>query len=139
MLECAKEEIKHLRELSGETVILYVRNGKEIVCIEELLGLRPIKYSFGKGNIMPWNVGAASKVLLAELSDTDIRKVLNGIELIKYTSHTNITKHQLLDSIRDARIKGYATSISTYEEGAAAISVSIKNCCKYGSIKHIGF
>ena len=31
LLECAKEEIKRLRELSGETVILYVRNGKEIV------------------------------------------------------------------------------------------------------------
>ena len=95
--------------------------------IEELLGLRPIKYSFGKGNIMPWNVGCSIQSLPAELSDADIRKVLNGIELIKYTSRTNTTKNQLLDSIRDARIKGYAISTGTYEEGAAAISVSIKN------------
>jgi len=127
LIYCASDEMDNLRKLTGETVILYVRNGKEIICVEELPGLNPIKYTFGKGNTMPWNVGAASKALLAELTDDEIRKALVNLEFKKYTPYTNINKDLLLESVRETRKQGFATSYNAYEPGAAAISVPIRN------------
>jgi len=127
LIESTSKEMQHLRKLSGETIILYIKNGDEIVCVEELPSLHHIKYTFGKNNTMPWHVGAASKAILAQLEDVEVERILEGIQPVVYTPNTNTNKDRLREEIRNARVKGYVTSFGTYESGTAALSVPIRN------------
>jgi DNA-binding IclR family transcriptional regulator len=127
LIEAASEQMRWLRKLTGETTILYIKYYKEAICIEELPSFRPIKFTFGKGNTMPWNVGAATKVLLAQLTDIQAEKILKTTQFEQYTPKTNTSKDRLIDLVREARVNGYATSSGTYEQGTAAVAVPIVN------------
>ena len=56
---CAFDEMRHLRDLTGETVLLHIRIGLERICIEELQSFENIKYAAGKGSVAPLYTGAA--------------------------------------------------------------------------------
>jgi len=127
LVVCAFEDMKYLRDLSGETTVLHIRIGIERICLEELQSFSSIRYTSGKGFIAPIYSGSAGKVLLSELEDDELHLILENIRFIPIAPNTITDKRMLLKELKKVKEQGYATSFSERVLGSGAISVPIKN------------
>lgn len=113
-------EMERLRDLVGETVSLYLRDGMERVRIQAVQSNQAIRRVAPIGARMPLYVGASSKVLTAYADEAVQEQVLleaersHGFDRLTYSQH-----------LRDIRTQGYATSVEEREPGAAAIAVPV--------------
>jgi len=124
---CAFDEMKRLRDVSRETVLLHIRNGVERLCLDELQSPERIKYTGGRGVSTPIYTGAAGKVLLSKLTDAELHVILDNLTFVPLTPHTITDKETLLAEVEKVREQGYATSYGERTPGSAAISVPISN------------
>lgn len=123
----AYEEMRRLRDLTGETVLLYTLVGSQVVVVEELQGIHGVKLSIGKGTQTPLYIGTGSLVLLSFLEDNEVEKLVRNLEIITFTPHTIADKDELLQRVRQARRQGWANSLGTYATGALTLSVPVKH------------
>jgi DNA-binding IclR family transcriptional regulator len=126
LIVCAYEEMKRLREISGETVTIHIRVGTQRICLEEMQAKQNIRYGVGKGSVSPIYAGSAGKILLAELTETDRNHLIQNIVLTPVGPHTITDRDRLLREIKKVRKKGYAISSGETLEGAISISVPIQ-------------
>ena len=126
LIVCAFEEMRSLRDLSRETVVLHIRAGLERICLEELQSFESIKYTAGKGVTAPIYIGSAGKVLLAELEDAELQFLLSHLTLVRIGPNTITDKKDLLKELDKVRRQGYATSFRERLPEGASISVPIK-------------
>jgi DNA-binding IclR family transcriptional regulator len=122
----AFSEMKRLRDLSRETVILHIRAGVERICLEELQSLENIKYTAGKGVTAPLYIGSAGKVLLSELDAFELDFLLDNVDLKPLGPNTITDKQELLHELERVREQGYATSFRERLPEGASISVPVK-------------
>jgi DNA-binding IclR family transcriptional regulator len=120
------DEMKYLRDLTRETVVLHIRIGLERICLEELQSLEGIRYTCGKGVVAPIHTGAG-KILLSEMEDDNLQLVLKNIRLSKVGPNTITDKGKLLEELKKTREQGYATSFSERIPGSSSISVPIRH------------
>jgi len=126
LIVCASGEMRSLRDLSRETVVLHIRVGLERICLEELQSLENIKYTAGKGVTAPIYIGSAGKVLLAELEEDELKFLLDHLNLVRMGPNTITDKRELLKELEKVRRQGYATSFRERLPEGASISVPIK-------------
>jgi DNA-binding IclR family transcriptional regulator len=127
LIVCSFEEMKYLRDLSRETVVLHIQVGLERICLEEIQSLENLKYTAGKGSVAPIYTGSAGKVLLSELRDDELQFLLKNLRLVPIGPNTITGKKVLLNELEKVRKKGYATSFGERILGSASIAVPIKN------------
>jgi len=126
LIVCAYEEMKKLRDLSGETVTIHIRVGTQRICLEEMPANQNIRYGVGRGTVSPIYAGSAGKVLLAELKDEEINRLIENIELTPVGPNTITDRKVLKKEISKVRKQGYAISSGETLEGAVSISVPIR-------------
>jgi len=126
LVMCAIEEMRRLRDLRRETVVLHVRVGMERICLEELQSLEDIKYTAGRGVTAPIHTGSAGKVLLAELEEDELHLLLNHLKMVRIGPDTITDREVLLHELEIVRKQGYATSHHERLPDAASISVPVK-------------
>lgn len=127
LIVCAFDDMRHLRDLSRETVVLYIRIGLDRICLEEVQSFENIKYTAGKGFAAPIYTGSAGKVLLSELKEDELGLLLKNIRLNPIGPNTITDKEILLKELEKVREQGYAISFGERIPGSASISVPIKN------------
>ena len=113
-------ELVRLRDLVGETVSLYVRDGMERVRIQAVESTESIRRVAPVGIRLPLSVGASSKILVAYGETTVVDQVLNDSGWPE-----GIAKPFYRQQIAEIKEKGFATSIEERETGTAAVSVPI--------------
>lgn len=113
-------EMERLRDALGETVSLYVRDGKERIRIQAVQSSQPVRRVAPVGVRLPLYVGASSKVLLAYSDEETVRLVLDDPEW-----PDSIDRESYLAQLAEIRKAGYATSYEEREAGAAAVSAPI--------------
>ncbi|MCL6443672.1 MAG: IclR family transcriptional regulator [Alicyclobacillus sp.] len=112
----------HLRDITGETVSLYVRSGTERVRIQSVESNQPVRNVAIIGQTYPLYIGASGKVLLAYAPDAVVEQVLADPNL-----PPGFQKDDFYRQLAAIRKEGYAISIQERDEGAAAIAVPILN------------
>jgi DNA-binding IclR family transcriptional regulator len=127
LIACAFEDMRRLRDLTGETVVLHVRIGLERICLEELQSLQNLKYTAGKGATAPIYTGSAGKILLSHLEDNELQPLLKHLQLVPIGPNTITDKDRLLEELKIAKEQGYATSFGERISGSASISVPVEN------------
>jgi DNA-binding IclR family transcriptional regulator len=123
----ATDQMKHLRSLTGETLALVIIKGVQRLQLEELPGVHELKYSVGRRVLAPLYAGAAGKILLSQLDDEEISKILDASELIPVGPKTITNRKKLWEEIKKARKQGYAVSCGEIVAGVAALAVPIQN------------
>jgi DNA-binding IclR family transcriptional regulator len=111
-------EMERLRDQLGETVSLYIRDGKERVRIQAVQSQQAIRRVAPIGARLPLNVGASSKVLIA-FAEPDLQERI--IDELEWASADE------RESFGEIKLNGYATSVEEREPGAAAVSAPIFN------------
>lgn len=115
-------EMERLRDQVGETISIYVRDGKERVRIQAVQSKQAVRRVAPVGARMPLYVGASSKVLVA-FGDEDLQNDLAH----DAQSSLGLTPSVFMNQLAEIRAQGYATSVEEREPGAAALSAPILN------------
>lgn len=115
-------EMERLRDLLGETISLYVRDGLERIRVQAVQSNQAIRRVAPVGARLPLYVGASSKVLVAFGGPEVEAQVLDSAPWPGEDERASFLKQ-----LADVRREGYAISIEEREAGAAAVAVPIFN------------
>jgi DNA-binding IclR family transcriptional regulator len=105
VVEAARPALAALRDETGESTQLYVREGDQRVCVLSVERATGLKTTVALGAILPLERGSAGKVLLAWGE--------NGSERIE------------AEELGGIRGRGWAESVAEREEGVASVSAPV--------------
>ncbi len=106
LVERARPVLEWLRDESGESTQIYVREGEHRVCVASVERTTGLRDTVPVGTVLPLSRGSAGKVLLAwAASGVDDR--LEEAEL------------------RGIRVRGWAESVAEREAGVASVSAPV--------------
>jgi len=121
------DEMRYLRELTGETVNLSVPFGTERVILVELPSRHAIRFALGAGHAAPLHSSAGGRILLAGFPEREREVLLENMELTRLAPGTITNKDVLIRELENIQKQGYATSFSGVIQGTASVAVPIKN------------
>jgi DNA-binding IclR family transcriptional regulator len=123
--ELARRRLEKLRDETGETSRLYVRDGLVRVCVAAAETRRPVGRAVRVGEVLPLYAGAAGKVFLAFDETLDLREALAEVRpLTAATITAQNAWERELERIRDA---GYAASFGEREGETAALAAPVRD------------
>lgn len=106
--------LPRLREITGESVQLYRREGSERVCVAALEPTAGLRDTVPVGARLPMTAGSGAKVLLAYADAAVQQEVLPEA---KFTSRT----------LTEMRRRGWAQSVAEREPGVASVSAPVRD------------
>lgn len=127
-LDIRKVSLTHLEQLNRttrETVHLTVRHKLSAVYIEKLDSPEPLRIHSRIGASVPLYCTAVGKVMLAYLDDGEREKVVNQIELRRFTENTVGSIQELQAQLSRVRKDGYACDLEEHEPHIRCIAAPI--------------
>jgi DNA-binding IclR family transcriptional regulator len=123
----ARPLMEALRDRTGETVNLTVREGDEVVYLDRALPERMMRVEQRIGSRAPLHVTAVGKMMLGELGDPFVRAYAERTGLPPYTRHTIASSERLLEAVHQVSADGYALDNEEAEEGVGCIGTLIRD------------
>jgi len=120
----ARPYLRRLKEETGETVVLLVKEGQHAVVVDIETSDHPLRLSYPVGEPWPLHAGATNLVLLAFLADEEIEEIL-GQRLMRLTARTVIIPARLRRKIQLIRRRGYAYTVGELTPGVAGVAVPV--------------
>jgi DNA-binding IclR family transcriptional regulator len=114
LLAAGAAVLPRLRELTGESVQLYRREGSSRVCVASLEPPVGLRDTVPVGTRLPMTAGSGAKVLLA-YSDTATQQAV--LTTAKFTERT----------LAEVRKRGWAQSAAERESGVASVSAPVRD------------
>lgn len=114
LLAASAAILPRLREITGESVQLYRREGMARVCVVALEPPAGLRDTVPVGARLPMTAGSGAKVLLA-YSDTATQQAV--LPTAKFTDRTLV----------EVRKRGWAQSVAEREPGVASISAPVRD------------
>lgn len=121
----AQPMLRELEELSQETANLVVLDGTNAVYVAQQPSRHQMRMFTEVGRRVLPHAAGAGKAMLATLSETRVRAILEATGLPKYTATTRTTVTELLRELRDTRGRGYALDDGEREIGVRCIAVAV--------------
>ena len=119
--------MRDIRNIVNETVILSVRSGDFRVHIDFVEGLHTMRRMADLGVGAPLYAGAASKLLLAGMEDSEIEAYLGRTKLMAFQKGTITDPNVLWREIRSIRKRGFAESKGELFAGGGGLAAPIKD------------
>jgi IclR family acetate operon transcriptional repressor len=123
LVSIARPSMETLRDVSGETVTLLVREGLRRVCVELVPSRHAVSQNVVPGEVHPLQAGAPSKVLLAWDPETTRQLLDKGLKPL--TGTTIVDPVAFLRELNLVVAQGYAESHGENVDGVASISAPI--------------
>jgi DNA-binding IclR family transcriptional regulator len=114
LLEAAAAVLPRLRDLTGESVQLYRRDGMQRVCVAASEPASGLRDTVPVGTRLPMTAGSGAKVLAAWADPATQRAVL---------ADAAFTERTLLE----VRRRGWAQSVAERESGVASVSAPVRD------------
>jgi DNA-binding IclR family transcriptional regulator len=127
-LDVRRASLPHLQELNHhtrETVHLTVRYGLFAVYVEKLDSPEPLRIHSRIGATIPLYCTAVGKVLLAYLPESEREKVLEHLELKRFTENTVSNLQELHAELERTRKNGFACDLEEHELHIRCIAAPI--------------
>ncbi len=125
LLQVAQTEMDWLRDETGETVHLFVRDGLQVVCVARRESRAAISLSAQVGRRFLMHAGACPKAILAYQDATLIDATIAEHGLPSYTDRTVLTRDALEAQLALIRQQGYAESDEDLDPSGYSIAVPI--------------
>lgn len=114
LLAASAAVLPELREITGESVQLYRREGTSRICVAALEPPSGLRDTVPVGARMPMTAGSGAKVLLA-YSDADTQQAV--LSEAKFTDR----------ALAEVRKRGWAQSAAEREPGVASVSAPVRD------------
>ena len=109
--EAAQPVMSGLRHETGETVRLWLRDGRDAVLIESIESAKTVRAITPIGSRVGLHASSAGKAILAAMADDELDRFLTG-DLHAYTDRTIVEPTKLRRTLAQVRTRGYAQSNS---------------------------
>ena len=106
-----------LRTLPGESAVLAVLDGADVVYVACRNGSQPFALTYRIGMRLPAHCTASGKALLSTMSDERVRQLYHGRKLERLTRHSRNSVKALLSDLEAVRGQGYAVDDEETREG----------------------
>jgi DNA-binding IclR family transcriptional regulator len=126
---CALPHLRWLREQTNENAELFVRSNESRIAIEVALSPHNLRVFVEIGTPVPLHVGAAGKILLAWLPDTEQSELIMA-SAAHYSDHPLGDVQTLKMKLARVRKAGWAMSEGERTAGLSAIAAPIFNVSK---------
>jgi len=117
--------IKRLSEEFGETTHAGILDGRQIVYIAKHHASRDVSVVTSVGYRIPAHATAIGKVLLATLTQAEIRSRFNGVQLERYTDRTITDFKVLLGELAKVAKQGFALDNQEIIPGGICVAAPI--------------
>jgi DNA-binding IclR family transcriptional regulator len=114
LLEAAAAVLPRLRDITGESVQLYRREGTSRICVVALEPLAGLRDTVPVGTRLPMTAGSGAKILLA-YSDAATQQAV--LPTAKFTDR----------ALAEVRKRGWAQSVAEREPGVASVSAPVRD------------
>ena len=117
--------LRRLVDEVGESCNITMLSGSEVVYLDRVETAAPLRFYLRAGSRVPAHCSASGKVILAQMSPAQRRRLLGHAPLEKYTERT-ITDLDLLErAVRRVRKDGYALDEEEFLPGLLCIAVAV--------------
>jgi DNA-binding IclR family transcriptional regulator len=125
--EVAEPVLNELALACRYTCGLGVPIGSEVimVAVAEPPPANGIRVSMVVGSRRPIYIGSTGKVILAAMSDDQVRSILSTGPLAAWTANTPPTVSRLIDELADIRHRGYATNREESVLGSGGVAAPV--------------
>jgi len=117
--------MQELVSATGETVVLTVYQGQEVICIEKVETSHSVRLTLDVGTRRSPHAGASSKVLMAYLPEAEIQTIVQQRGLPQLCSNTITDPGELVAELERIRAQGYAESLEETDPGAWGVATPI--------------
>jgi len=124
LLSLSKPAIESIHAIFDENVILGVINNYQLYLISRLQSTKSIQIVHNDGPFIP-HVTAGGKIILAFLSESQLKEYFKKTEWKSFTSQSMTKKGLVLKQLEEIRKNGYAINRGEYEEEIMAIAAPI--------------
>jgi DNA-binding IclR family transcriptional regulator len=117
--------MEELRDTTGETVVLGVRDGAEIVVIEVVETRHALVPRGWVGGRVPVYCSALGKALLVHLPQPELKRLLDTVSLVAYTENTIVNRFNILKELDTTRERGWSLNNEEYTRGIVSVGAPI--------------
>ena len=115
--------MEELRDMTGETVNLYVRQGLRRVCIDQAKSRSELCRTANPNVFYPLWGGATAKVFLAHMEQDEADEVKKTAPAERQAEWD-----RYMESVAQVRVLGYAMSHAEREAGISSVACPLYNC-----------
>jgi len=123
--EIAQPHLETLASRIHESASASVLDGTDIVYVARVPIRRIMSVKINIGTRMPAHATSMGRVLLAGLTDQELKTLIANFEMPKYTRNTITTKSHLLQEITKVKKQGWSINDEELEYGLRSIAVPI--------------
>jgi DNA-binding IclR family transcriptional regulator len=125
--ELARPLVERLRDESGFSAQLVIRDGQEVVVVLKAMAQTTFSSNVNVGTRMPAHATILGRVLLADADDRSLTALYPGATLPKVSSKSPKSLGELKRLLREDRARGYAVSESFFEQGISAVAAPVRD------------
>jgi DNA-binding IclR family transcriptional regulator len=118
--------MRRLSEHLRESVHMGMLEGPAVRFVAAVEGPTAVRVASRLGLTMPAHCTSTGKAMLAQLSDTEVRRLYPNEDLERITTNSIGTRSELLKELSRIRRRGYAVNREESEEGVASVAVPIR-------------
>jgi len=123
----ARAAVLDLREKTGHTVHLAMRNGDRAIYVDKAEADRPFQMVSRVGMSIPLHCTSIGKAIMAFLPTAETTSLLSSADLERRTPHTLTTVEEVLADLESIRQRGYAIDNEENEAGVRCVGAPIYN------------
>jgi DNA-binding IclR family transcriptional regulator len=124
--DLVRPTLTRLTNRTGETSLIHVLSGFQIVCVEKVDSSQPVRVTYDIGRRGPLHAGASGKAILANFSHEQFQRFISETELTRYTDTTVTDPSTLREQCQDIREQGYAVSTGELDLEVCAVAVPVR-------------
>lgn len=127
LTELARPILQRLRDQTGFSTHLVVRDGSDIVYLLRFSGHSIVNNSIAVGTRLPAHATSMGRVFLSQLSAAELQTLYPDAQLSSWSEQTPKTLQELTQLLKHDREQGYAISQGFFEPGINAIAAPVKD------------
>jgi DNA-binding IclR family transcriptional regulator len=123
----ARPFMEQVRDALDETIQLAVRDGRYNVYVAKADGSQMLMLASAIGRRLEAHATGVGKVLLADLADDELRELLQGEPLERFTENTITDLDELAKELAGIRAQGYGLDNEEYTRGVRCVAVPVRD------------
>ena len=125
--ELARPILEKLRDDTGFSAHLVIRDGWDVVFVLKFAAKDTFANSVNVGLRLPAHSSILGRMLLADLSDAELKHVFPEGQLFKFSDQTPTTLVEMEKLLEEDRKLGYAIGASYFQNGIGSISAQVRD------------
>ncbi|MCF6327361.1 MAG: IclR family transcriptional regulator [Devosiaceae bacterium] len=127
LVEMAQQVMRNLMEETGETANLAIGSDGQVVFVSQVETHNPIRAFFRPGTRGHMHASGIGKALLADMSQTEVEKILQKTGLPEFTSNTLVSPDALFADLKKTANRRWSFDDEERYMGMRCVAASIYN------------